>query len=235
METILSDQSTNEPNKKELKKTEYAKHEDPKSIQDKNEFYKNGTNTTENDGTEHNKNGPNKIDHDEIGKNKTGRHKTEHDANSPNKTDHDETGKNKNESYKKDLNEHGPDENEPDKQDPNENDANKNEDDHLTSSLPCLVFSTPGVAKLSETAIAEHAREIAFLDDILALCPELHYTIGTLEIEGQEVLYRVQYWGDRMNVVATNPLDKRVSRRAILFALREEMTCDRENTGTPPI
>lgn len=177
METILDNQSINEPNKNELKKTEYAKHQDPRSVQDKNEPYKNGTNTTEKDKTEYDKTDPNKI------------------------------SKNKNEPYKKDLNEHGPDENDP---------------AYLTSNLPCLVFSTPGVAKLSEAAIAEHAREIAFLDDMLALCRELHYTIGTLEIEGQEVLYRVQYWGNRMNVVATNPLDKRVYSRAIMLKLKEE-------------
>jgi len=187
METILDNQSTNEPNKNELKKTEYAKHEDPRSIQDKNEPYKNGTNTTEKDKTEYDKTGQ-----DEIGKNKKELHKDEHEK-------------------KEDL-ENGP----------YENDANK-EDNHLKSNLPCLVFSTPGVAKLSEAAITEHAREIAFLDDILALCPELHYTIGTLEIENREVLYRIQYWSDRMSVVATNPLDKRASRRAILFALREEV------------
>lgn len=207
METILSDQSTNEPNKNELKKTKYAKHEDPRSIQDKNEPYKNGANTTENDKTKYDKTGQ-----DEIGKNKEELHETDHDENEADKKD--------------------PNEKDPNEKDPNKSDANKNEDDHLTSNLPCLVFSTPGVAKLSEAAIAEHAREIAFLDDILALCPELHYTIGTLEIEGKEVLYRIQYWSDRMNIVATNPLDPRTSRRAILFALREEMMPGSSNTST---
>lgn len=104
------------------------------------------------------------------------------------------------------------------------NEPEKNGLGRSMSKLPVLVFTTPGVAKLSEAAIADNVREIAALDDMLALCPELHCTIGTLEIEDREVVYRIQYWNDRMNVVAANPLDPKVSRRAILFALREEMT-----------
>lgn len=82
---------------------------------------------------------------------------------------------------------------------------------------------TVGVAALGQEAVARIVKAIAVFDDFcFANDPHGEHDFGHLDVEGQRVLFKIDYYDRNMQMHSPDPADPSVTRRVITLMLAEE-------------
>src|SRR4051812_45753364 len=91
---------------------------------------------------------------------------------------------------------------------------------HLLGGLAVM---TPGVAALGREAVDRIVKTIAVFDDFChANDPHQEHDFGAFEAEGQNVLFKIDYYDLSLSMHSPDPTDPAVTQRVITIMLVEE-------------
>jgi Protein of unknown function (DUF3768) len=86
-----------------------------------------------------------------------------------------------------------------------------------------IVVMTPGVAALGPEPVQRLFTVIALFDDFcFANDPHEEHDFGTLEVEGQAVFFKIDYYDLDLSGHSPDPTDPTVTRRVMTIMLAEE-------------
>jgi Protein of unknown function (DUF3768) len=89
--------------------------------------------------------------------------------------------------------------------------------------LNCHAVITAGVAALGPEAIARIVKTIAVYDDFCdANDPYEEHDFGALEVDGQVIFFRIDYFDKALTYHSPDPSDPSVTERVITIMLAEE-------------
>ncbi len=82
---------------------------------------------------------------------------------------------------------------------------------------------TPGVAALGQAAVCRLVQTIATFDDFChANDPHGEHDFGSFDFDGQQVMFKIDYYDKEMRYHSPNPADPSVTERVITIMLAEE-------------
>jgi hypothetical protein len=96
--------------------------------------------------------------------------------------------------------------------------------DELRRNLPnCHAVMTVGIAALGPEAIARIVKTIAVYDDFChANDPYEEHDFGALEVDGQVIFFKIDYFDKALTYHSPDPSDPAVTERVITIMLAEE-------------
>jgi hypothetical protein len=82
---------------------------------------------------------------------------------------------------------------------------------------------TPGIAALGATAVERIVKTIAVFDDFShANDPHEEHDFGSVELEGQKIFFKIDYYDKTLTGWSPDPSDPSVTERVITLMLAEE-------------
>lgn len=91
---------------------------------------------------------------------------------------------------------------------------------HLIGGLAVI---TPGVAALGREAVERVVKAIAVFDDFCnANDPFEEHDFGSLKVDGQTILFKIDYYDASLTVHSPDPADPAVTERVITIMLFNE-------------
>jgi Protein of unknown function (DUF3768) len=82
---------------------------------------------------------------------------------------------------------------------------------------------TPGIAALGAEAVARIVKTIAIYDDFChANDPYEEHDFGSLEVDGQTIFFKIDYYDKALAFHSPDPADPSVTERVITIMLAEE-------------
>jgi Protein of unknown function (DUF3768) len=86
-----------------------------------------------------------------------------------------------------------------------------------------IAVMTPGVAALGAEAVERIVKTIAVFDDFCrANDPYEEHDFGAFEVDGQMIMFKIDYLDRDLSMHSPNPADPSVTRRVITIMLAEE-------------
>jgi hypothetical protein len=86
-----------------------------------------------------------------------------------------------------------------------------------------IAVITPGAAALGEQAVANIFKAIAIFDDFCqANDPHGEHDFGALDVDGRRILFKIDYYDERLEWHSPDPADPDVTERVITIMLAEE-------------
>ena len=86
-----------------------------------------------------------------------------------------------------------------------------------------LAVMTPGIAALGAEAVARIVKTIAVFDDFChANDPHEEHDFGAFDADGQQVLFKIDYYDESLSYHSPDPADPSVTKRVITIMLAEE-------------
>jgi uncharacterized protein DUF3768 len=96
-------------------------------------------------------------------------------------------------------------------------------DELRTSLTGGLAMLTPGVAALGEEAVGRIVKTIAVFDDFCqANDPHEEHDFGALEVEGETIFFKIDYFDRTLTHHSPDPSDPSVTKRVITIMLASE-------------
>ena len=93
---------------------------------------------------------------------------------------------------------------------------------NLSTSIGTAVITT-GVAALGDEAVARIVKTIAVYDDFCqANDPYEEHDFGALEVDGQVIFFKIDYYDKALAAHSPDPSDPAVTERVITIMLAEE-------------
>ena len=82
---------------------------------------------------------------------------------------------------------------------------------------------TPGIAALGQEAVDRIVKTIGVFDDFChANDPHEEHDFGSFEIDGQTILFKIDYYDNDLTYHSPDPSDPAVTKRVITIMLAEE-------------
>jgi hypothetical protein len=86
-----------------------------------------------------------------------------------------------------------------------------------------LAVITPGVAALGKEAVERIVKAISVFDDFHhANDPHEEHDFGSLEVEGENIFFKIDYYDSNLNGHSPDPADAAVTERVITIMLAGE-------------
>ncbi|HWX26124.1 MAG TPA: DUF3768 domain-containing protein [Steroidobacteraceae bacterium] len=86
-----------------------------------------------------------------------------------------------------------------------------------------IAVMTPGIAALGAEAVARIVKTVAVFDDFChANDPHEEHDFGAFEVDGQMIMFRIDYFDKSMLMHSPDPVDPSVTQRVITIMLAEE-------------
>jgi hypothetical protein len=86
-----------------------------------------------------------------------------------------------------------------------------------------IAVMTPGVAALGPEAVERIVKTIAVFDDFChANDPHEEHDFGAFDVDGQTIMFKIDYFDQSMSMHSPDPADPSVTQRVITIMLAEE-------------
>jgi hypothetical protein len=90
----------------------------------------------------------------------------------------------------------------------------------LTTGLAVI---TPGIAALGQEAVDRIVKTIGVFDDFChANDPHEEHDFGSFDVDGQTILFKIDYYDNELTYHSPDPSDPAVTKRVITIMLAEE-------------
>jgi hypothetical protein len=86
-----------------------------------------------------------------------------------------------------------------------------------------IAVMTPGVAALGAQVVQRIVKTIAVFDDFChANDPHEEHDFGSFDVDGHTIMFKIEYFDQRMSMHSPDPADPSVTQRVITIMLAEE-------------